>query len=135
MRFAPDMQFASGWYLFSSFALLCAILALLITGFVFLSILGKLSPLLQDTYDEILDLGDIAATTVGHASDTLDIVEQRVSETMSQAEVGARSATSQVVGIGTALAGLYLVVRCIGMLRGGTARTRPAAKPFWRKLF
>jgi len=128
------MHFSAGWYILSTVAFSCAILALFATGFVFLSLLGKLSPLLQDTYDEILDLGDIAATTVGHASDTLDIVEQRVSETMGQAEIGAKSASNQVIGIGTALAGFYLLTRCIGMLRGAV-KHRPAPKPFWRKLF
>ena len=122
------------WYSTSGFAFICATLALLTTGFVFLSVLGKLMPLLQDTHDEILDLGDIAANMVGHAADTLDIVEQRVSETLGQAEIGAKSATNQVVGVGTALAGIYLVSRFIGMLRGA-AKPRPKPKPFWRKMF
>ena len=128
------MHFEAGWYVVSTIAFLCATLALLTAGFVFLSILGRLTPLLQDTHDEILDLGDIAANTVGHASDTLDIVEQRVSETLRQAEIGAKSATNQVVGVGTALAGIYLVSRFIGMLRGA-AKPRPKPKPFWRKMF
>ncbi|MCW3050994.1 MAG: hypothetical protein JWN14_164 [Chthonomonadales bacterium] len=128
------MHFGMGWYLLSSFAFVCAILALLATAFVFLSVLGKLTPLLQDTHDEILDLGDLAANAVGHASDTLDIIEQRVSETMGQAEIGAKSARNQVVGVGTALAGLYLASRFIGMLRGA-AKTKHRSQPFWRKLF
>lgn len=128
------MHFAAGWYILSTFAFFCAALALLATGFVFLSILGRLTPLLQDTHDEILDLGDIAANTIGHASDTLDIVEQRVSETMGQAEIGAKSATTQVVSVGTALAGVYLASRFLGMLRGAVkAKSRP--KPFWRRMF
>jgi hypothetical protein len=122
------------WYGVSCAAFVCAIVALLMTGFVFLSVLGKLMPLLQDTHDEILDLGDIAANTVGHVSDSLDIVEQRVAETMGQAEIGAKSARNQVVGVGTALAGLYLASRFIGMLRG-TVKARTQPKPFWRKLF
>ena len=128
------MHFSLSWYILSTVAFICAILALGATGFVFVSLVSKLSPLLQDTYDEILDLGDIAATTVGHASDTLDIVEQRVSETMGQAEIGAKSASNQVIGIGSALAGIYMVSRCIGMLRG-TAKRKSKPKPFWRKLF
>ena len=128
------MHFGVSWYIVSSFAFVCAILALVATGFVFLSVLGKLTPLLQDTHDEILDLGDLAANTVGHASDTLDIIEQRVSETMGQAEIGAKSATNQVVGVGTALAGLYLASRFLGMLRGAV-KTKHRPKPFWRKLF
>jgi predicted PurR-regulated permease PerM len=128
------MHFNESWYVVSTIAFLCAILALLATGFFFVSLVGKLSPLLQDTHDEILDLGDIAANTVGHASDTLDIVEQRVTETMGQAEAGARSASSQVIGVGSALAGLYLVVRFVGMLRGSPT-PKPRSKPFWRKLF
>ncbi|MCW3096272.1 MAG: hypothetical protein JWL77_1890 [Chthonomonadaceae bacterium] len=128
------MHFSASWYLLSTFAFVCAILALFATGFVFLSLLGKLAPLLQDTHDEILELGDIAANTVGYASDTLDIVEQRVSETMGQAEIGAKSASTQVIGVGAALAGLYLVSRFIGMLRGAVkSKARP--KPFWRKMF
>ncbi len=122
------------WYGVSCIAFVCAIVALLMTGFVFLSVLGKVMPLLEDTHDEILDLGDIAANTVGHVSDSLDIVEQRVSETMGQAEIGANAARSQVLGVGTALAGLYLASRFIGILRGAVkARTQP--KPFWRKMF
>ncbi len=128
------MHFGTGWYFVSFIAFACGILALLATGFVFLSVLGKLTPLLQDTHDEILDLGDIAANTVGHASDTLDIIEQRVSETMGQAEIGAKSASNQVVGVGTALAGLYLASRFIGMLRGA-GKSKNRSKPFWRKLF
>lgn len=128
------MHFSGGWYVVSFIAFVCATLALLTTGFVFVSVLGKMMPLLQDTHDEILDLGDIAANTVGHASDTLDIVEQRVSETMGQAEIGAKSASNQVVGVGTALAGLYLASRFIGMLRG-TVKSKHKPKPFWRKLF
>lgn len=130
------MHFAPGWYFFSSVALFFAIVALLTTGFVFFSLLGKLSPLLQDTHDEILELGDIAAATVGHASDTLDLVEQRVNETLTQAEVGAQSAKTQVIGIGTAIAGIYLTARFIGMLRGDSKpKRKPAPKPFWRRLF
>lgn len=128
------MHFDGSWYVVSFIAFICATLALLATGFVFVSILGRVVPLLQDTHTEILDLGDIAANTVGHAADTLDIVEQRVSETMGQAEIGAKSATNQVVGVGTALAGLYLASRFLGMLRGAVkAQHRP--KPFWRKFF
>ncbi len=122
------------WYVLTCFAFVFATLALLTTGFVFVSILGKLSPLLQDTHDEIQDLGDIAANTVGHAADALDIIELRVSETMSQAEAGAKSATNQVLGVGTALAGVYLATRFVGMLRGAVKHhTKP--KPFWRKFF
>lgn len=127
------MHFA---YIISSVAFVVASVALLTTGFVFLSLMGKLAPLLQDTHDEILDLGDLAAETVGHASDTLDLIEQRVNETMTQAEVGAQSAKSQVIGIGTTIAGIYLVTRFIGMLRGDSQpKRKPAPKPFWRKLF
>jgi hypothetical protein len=128
------MHFDLSWYIVSTIAFICAILALLTTGFVFLNVLGRLTPLLQDTHDEILDLGDLAANTVGHASDTLDIVELRVVETMGQAEAGAKAATNQVIGIGSALAGLYLVSRFFGMLRGG-GKPKPRKKPFWRKLF
>ena len=128
------MHFAMSWYVLSTVAFCCAILALFATGFVFLSVLGKLTPLLDDTHDEILDLGDIAAATVGHAADTLDIVEQRISETMDQAEIGAKSATTQVVGVGTALAGFYLVARFVGMLRGA-AKPKRRSKPAWRKMF
>ncbi len=128
------MHFDVSWYILSTVAFCCAIMALFATGFVFLSVLGKLAPLLEETHDEILDLGDIAATTVGHASDTLDIVEQRISETMDQAEIGAKSASTQVIGVGTALAGIYLVSRFVGMLRGA-AKPKPHPKPFWRKMF
>ena len=41
---------------------------------------------------------------------------------------------TQVVGVGTALAGLYLVSRFIGMLRGAV-KAQPRPKPFWRKFF
>jgi uncharacterized BrkB/YihY/UPF0761 family membrane protein len=128
------MHFGTGWYLFSCVAFACATMALLASGFVFLSMLGKLAPLLQDTHNEILDLGDIAANTVGHASDTLDLVEQRVSETMGQAELGAKSARTQVVGVGSALAGLYLASRFIGMLRSAV-KPKHRRKHARRKLF
>ncbi len=128
------MHLSGSWYALSCFAFVVATLSLLTAGFVFLSVLGKLSPLLQDTHDEIQDLGDIAANTVGYASDAMDIVELRVSETLAQVETGAKTATNKVLGVGTALAGVYLASRFFGILRGAV-KHRSKPKPFWRKLF
>ncbi len=105
------------WYFVSTIAFVCATLALLASGLAFLSIIGRLAPLLGDTRDQIQDLGDLAANTVGSASDTVDLVEARVAQTLAQANEAGRDASRQAMGVGSTLAGAYMVVRTVGVIR------------------
>ena len=80
-------------------------------------ILSQILPLLDDTRNQVQDLGDLAASTMGHASDTLDIIETRVSQTMGQAALSGKAAAGQALGVGTALSGLYMATRVFGEVR------------------
>ncbi len=105
------------WFWISLGAFVCATALLLFSGFVLMRILSQILPLLDDTRNQVQDLGDLAADTMGHASETLDIIETRVSQTMGQAALSGKAAASQALGVGTALSGLYMATRVFGEVR------------------
>jgi hypothetical protein len=107
----------SGWFWVSGLALLGGIVWLAVSGWVGYRLFTELLPLLTETRNQVQDLGDLAANTVGRASDTMDIVEMRVSETMGQATQAGVSVTKQALGVGSALAVVYMVSRGISLLR------------------
>jgi hypothetical protein len=105
------------WYVISGIAFGLATLCLLVSGYIFARILGQILPLLSETHNQIQDLGDLSANTVGRASETMELVEMRVSQTMGQATQAGKAATQQALGVGTALAGLYMAARLMGLVR------------------
>ena len=107
----------SGWFWVSGLAFLGGIVWLVVSGWVGYRLLAELLPLLAETRNQVQDLGDLAASTVGRASDTMDIVEMRVSETMGQATQAGVSVTKQALGFGSALAMIYMDSRGISLLR------------------
>src|SRR5690242_14507075 len=96
------------WFGISAFALAFGTVLLIVAGFVLMRILGQVLPLLDETRNQVQDLGDLAAGTVGHAAETMDILEARVSETMGQVNVSGKAAANQALGVGTAISGIYL---------------------------
>ena len=115
----------SAWWLgFSGAAFVTAIIYLLVSMFVIWRIAGSLVPLLTETKSQIQDLGDLAANTIGQAEDTMEIIEVRTSQTMGQATLAGRVATRQALGLGTILAGLYVVARFAQNLRPARKRSR-----------
>ncbi len=97
-------------------------------------ILSQLLPLLDDTRNQVQDLGDLAASTVGYASDTMDIVENRVTQAMDQASSSGKAAASQALGVGTTLTGLYMASRLVGLVRKtwqSKQRSRKRAHAWW----
>ncbi len=96
---------------------LVGIVALAVSGWGFYRLISNTTPLLTETRDNVQDLGDLAANTVGRVADTVDLVELRVSQTMAQATQGGVSATKQALSVGTILAGIYMASRVFGMAR------------------
>src|SRR4051812_31556801 len=94
------------WFWISLFGFAFATVMLLVAGFVLVRILGGLLPLLDETRNQVQDLGDIAAGTLGHVAETMDIVETRVSQTMGQAAISGKAAAGQALGVGTTLTGI-----------------------------
>ena len=124
----------TAWFWVSLVAFVLATLVFLVSGFVFFRILSQLLPLLDDTRNQVQDLGDLAASTVGHASETMDIVEARVSQAMGQASLSGKAAAHQALGVGTALTGIYMASRVIGMVRKmwqTKQKSRKRSKPWW----
>jgi hypothetical protein len=107
-----------GWFVISAIGFLVGSVWLLVSAWVGWQLLSQLLPMLTETRGQVQDLGDLAANTVGRASDTLDVVERRVSETMGQANLGGVAAGRQALGVGTAIAGIYMVSRMVTLLRG-----------------
>ncbi len=93
------------------------IVALTISGVGFYRLVSETAPFLDETKDNVQDLGDLAANTVGRVADTVDLVEMRVSQTMAQATQGGISATKQALSVGTVLAGIYMASRVLGLAR------------------
>jgi len=116
------------WFGISAFALVCGIALLLVSGFVLARILGQVLPMLDETRNQVQDLGDLAAGTVGHAAQTMDILEARVSQTMGAVQVSGKAAANQALGVGTALSGIYLVVKLAGAIRSMFQAKQKAAK-------
>jgi len=112
------------WLGVSCAAFITAILYLLVSMFVLWRISGSLAPLLTETKSQIQDLGDLAANTIGQAEDTMEIIETRTSQTMGQAALAGRATTRQALGLGTVLAGLYVVARFAQNLRPSRKRAR-----------
>ena len=112
------------WFGLSGFAFLCATLAFVISLFLVAQIARVVFPLLDETRDQIQDLGDLAANTVGRASESMDLVELRVSQAMGQAAQGSAAATQQAMGVGSVLAGIYVVSRLASLIRGTVHRRR-----------
>src|SRR5215468_9135419 len=94
------------WYVISGIAFTVATLCLIFSAYFIVRIVEAFLPLLTDTRNQIQDLGDLAANTVGRASETMELIELRVSQTMGQATQAGKAATHQALGLGTALAGL-----------------------------
>src|SRR5947209_2608071 len=107
----------AAWFWISLIAFSCATALFLVSGFVLFRILSQILPLLDDTRNQVQDLGDLAASTVGHASETMEIVETRVSQAMGQAALSGKAAANQALGVGTALTGLYMATRLVGAIR------------------
>lgn len=105
------------WFWISLFAFVAAICLFLVSGVCFIGLLRQVIPLLDETRNQVQDLGDLAANTVGRANESLEIVEARVSQTLGQAALSGKEAAKQALGVGTVLAGGYLAVRLVGMLR------------------
>ena len=106
------------WFGISGFAFICATVAFLVSLFILGQIARVVLPLLDETRDQIQDLGDLAANTVGRAAESLDLVELRVTQAMGQAAQGSAAATQQAVGVGSVLAGLYVVSRLASTVTG-----------------
>ena len=105
------------WFWISLAALICATVLFLVSGFLLVRILGQVLPMLDETRSQVRDLGDLAAGSIGHAADAMDIVESRVSQAMDQAAASGKAAANQALGVGTALSGLYMATKLVGALR------------------
>lgn len=124
------------WYWISFAALACGTVLFLVSGFILARIASQVLPMLDETRNQVQDLGDLAASTVGSAAETMDILESRVSQTMSQVNVSGKAAANQALGVGTALSGLYLVVKVVGGLRTMFQAKQQAVKKsrgWWQK--
>ena len=112
------------WLVISFLAFCFGIVAYIVS----LGIMGQMArvmlPLLDETRDQIQDLGDLAANTVGRASESMELVELRVSQAMGQAAQGSSAATQQAMGVGSVLAGIYVVSRIATLLRGAFRKRR-----------
>ena len=125
------MHFPDWWYWVSIVAFAIGGAALLVSGAVFAGIAGRLIPLLDETHQQVQDLGDLASNTVGRASDTMDLVEMRVSQTMGQAAQAGKSASQQALGLGTTLAGAYMIVRFVQAIRTQWKQVRTKKRSGW----
>ena len=100
----------------SAFAFFMAIVWLIVSSAGLFTLIVRIIPLLTETKDNIQDLGDLTANTVGRASDTMDLVELRVSQAMGSAAEAGSSVTKQALSVGTLLVSAYMAVRIVGML-------------------
>ena len=112
------------WYVLSFIAFAAATAAYLISLVIMGQFARVILPLLDETRDQIQDLGDLAANTVGRASESMDLVELRVSQAMGEAAQGSAAATNQAMGVGSVLAGIYVVSRLANLLRGTFRKKR-----------
>ncbi len=116
------------WYAISGFAFVWAALGLAISGFLIARMIGGVLPLLTDAKSQVQDLGDLAANTVGRASDTMELVELRVSQAMGQATQAGTAVSKQAVGVGGVLAGVFLASRIAGLLRNQLSPKRKSRR-------
>lgn len=97
---------------------------MLLSAYAFLRIGEEITPLLAETQRQLQDLGDLAANTVGRAAETADIVEMRVSQAMGQAVEAGGTVRRQTLGVGLAVAGLYVVTHILRSRRKPSRRRR-----------
>lgn len=109
----------------STCAFVSGIVWLVVSVFTVARLALRVTPLLTETKDNIQDLGDLSANAVGRVSDTMDLVELRVSQAMGNAAQGGTSAAKQALSVGTALAGLYMASRVMGTLRSQFRPSKP----------
>ncbi len=109
----------------STIAFVSGIVWMLASAGALAALMGRLLPLLTETRDNIQELGDLSANTVGRAADTMELVELRVSQAMGSATQAGVSVRKQALGVGTALAGLYMATRVIGALRQQFGDAKP----------
>ena len=116
------------WFYVSGLAFVCGVVWLTVSSWAGAQLLVQILALLTDTRRQVQDLGDLAANTVGRASDTMDLVEARVSEAMGQATQGGTAANRSVVGVGATIAFVYMLSRAVALLRGQTKTDRRRAR-------
>ena len=92
------------------------------------ALVSRILPLLTETRENIQELGDLSANTVGRAADTMELVELRVSQTMGSAVQAGVSVRKQALSVGTALAGVYMATRVISALRQQFGSAKPDQK-------
>lgn len=112
----------------TTIAFVSGIVWMLVSAGVLSALAGRLLPLLTETRDNIQELGDLSANTVGRAADTMELVEMRVSQAMGGATQAGASVGKRALGVGTALAGLYMATRVIGALRAQFGGVKPGKK-------
>lgn len=125
------MHFPEWWYWLSIVAFSLGGLALLVSGFVFGSLIQRTLPLLTETHQQVQDLGDLASNTVGRAEDTIALVEMRASQTLGQANLGGKAASQTALGVGASLAGAYMVVRCFQTVRSQWKQAKAKRRGGW----
>lgn len=108
----------TAWFVVTGICYGACIVGICFAAFALFRIFSVVLPLLQETRQNIQDLGDISASAVGRASETMDLVENRVSQTMGQATQAGVSVTQQAMGVGTLLAGIYMASRAASLLPG-----------------
>ncbi len=113
------MHPSEAWFVLVSVTFLIAILGMMVAFVVLGSILRQVCPLLTETRQHIQDLGDVTVETVGHAADTMDLIECRVSDTMEQVEFTGTATGRLAQSYGPALAGGFLAVYLIKLVRKG----------------
>lgn len=118
----------STWFWITGAFCLFGVIYLLVSGACFMMLGGAVLPVLAETRRQVQDLGDLAANTTSRASETMDIVEGRVSEALGQAAAAGKDATRQAFSIGTVVAGIYVATRLFGEFRSkfstGTRKRR-----------
>lgn len=108
---------ALAYWVLTSFLAVFGTGALLVSGVMLWRLVAALTPALEDARLRVRQLGDDAAHATGRAADTMAVVESRVSQAMGEANRGGREASRSAMGLGGALAGLYLTSRVVSLLR------------------
>ncbi len=120
----PTVWPPTWWFVLTAVVCAAGLAFLIVSAYVFLGIGRAVEPLLTETQRQLQDLGDLAANTIGRAADTVDIVELRVSQAMGEAVEAGSTVRRQALGVGVALASLYLASRIARTLRGRSRRRR-----------
>lgn len=105
------------WWYISGAAFIMGIVWLGLSGLVGYLLINQILPLLTEIKQSVQDLGDITSHTLASASDTMELVELRVSQAMGQATQAGASISRQSLGIGSVLTGLYIATRFGSLLR------------------